>query len=127
MMSRWVIPALLLTAIAVGVIAMVAVPYRYLQIFAYPIGGGRFTDSPDGRFTAHASNMYDEGFWGNSRRYYEFEVCDRKGTVLRSVQLPEPPNRIDFRLGAGRIVWAPYSKSVDFGTPQTTIWSTTLP
>jgi hypothetical protein len=122
MALRWVGLGILLFALALG-----AVTYRYLQIWPYPMGGGRYEDSPNGLFTASASNLYDENFWGNSRNYYEFEVQDTNGTVLRSVQIPQPPNPVGFRGGNGRIMWAADSKSVSFGTLTMTIWTTPVP
>ncbi len=122
MVLRWLGLAILLLVLGIG-----AAGYRYVQILPYPMGGGRYEDSPNGQFTANASNVYDENFWGSSRNYYEFDVRSKKGNVLRSVQLPGPPNPIYFREGTGRIMWASDSTSVSFGTSQDVIWTTPVP
>ena len=48
-------------------LALGGIVYRYVQILPYPMGGGRYVESPDGRFEAHASDLYSEDFWGRSR------------------------------------------------------------
>lgn len=122
MTLRWVGLGLLLVALATG-----AIVYRYLQILPYPMGGGSYADSPNNQFTAYASNLYDEDFWGNARSYYQFEVHDGSGAVLRLTQIAQPSNPLDFREGTGQIMWASDSKSVSFGAPQSAIWSTPVP
>jgi len=106
---------------------LAAMTYRAIQVAAYPIGGGRYEASPNGRYEAHASNMYDESFGGVNRSYYAFEVRDQSGRVLRSIELPQPPNALGFRGGQGRIMWAADSKSVSFGTPTQIVWTTPVP
>jgi len=121
-MLKWIGLAVFLLIIPLG-----ATAYRYLQVSPYPIGEGRYEASPNGQYTAHASNLYDESFWGNTRSYYEFEIENNRGIVIRSIEIPLPPNSVDFRNGNGQIFWAADSKSVTFGTVKATIWSTTVP
>ncbi len=102
-----------------------AILFRFIQ--TGPFGAGRSAGAPKPLFTAYAFNMYDEGFWGNPRRYYEFSVRSNGGRLLRHIQIPEPPDPVHFREGTGRIMWTPDAKSVSFGTAQNVIWSTPVP
>ncbi|REJ66310.1 MAG: hypothetical protein DWQ31_14650 [Planctomycetota bacterium] len=119
--SRWIFVGVLVALIAA------AVAYRGLALLAFPMGTGRYGDSPDGNYRAHASNMYEENFWGIPNYYYQFEVHAKNGRLLRSRQIPEPFAAVDFREGEGQIMWAENSRSVSFGTPDNVIWSTPVP
>ncbi|MCG8400353.1 MAG: hypothetical protein MJA84_02030 [Firmicutes bacterium] len=99
-------------------VILAGVTYRAIQVAPYPMGGGRYEVSPNGQYEAHAFNMYDEDFWGFSRSFYAFEVHDKSGRVMRSIELPQPANGLGFRGGKGQIMWAADSRSVSFGTPQ---------
>ncbi len=122
---------MVLRGIGIGVLLLLLIAgelaYRSVQVAPYTMGSGNSEDSPNGSFTADASNMTAKDSWGNSRSYYEFTVHDRHGRVLRTIQIPEPPFPIIFRGGSGRIMWAADSTTVSFGTPQAVIWTTPVP
>ncbi len=120
MSFRWNRKFVALLALAGG-----AIIFRFIHTL--PSGGCRSAGAPKPLYTAIACNIHNEDFWGNPRRYYEFKVRSNGGSVLRSIQIPEPPDPVNFYEGTGRIMWAPDSKSVSFGTAQDVIWTTPVP
>lgn len=84
--------AIALVVLSVG--AAAGVVWRWLTVLPYPMGGGQFEVSPDGKLEAHAPDLTDKAFWGGERHYYEFEVCRKgaSGTLapVRTVRMPAP-------------------------------------
>jgi hypothetical protein len=101
--------------IAVSLTMLVlAVGYRILHVFPYPMGGGQYRESPDKKFTASASSMIDRFFFGGERRYYEFEIAAGSRHEIRRIVIDEPPEgMIDWRDG-GSIEWEADSSSVTY-------------
>jgi len=107
------IPALVLLAGGLSI-------WRAFQVSIYPVGGGQYVHSPNGKYTASANNMYYEDFWGHERSYYEFSILPkwglRESEAIKTVRMdpiegqPEFPMRGDERI----IKWSPDSTSVTF-------------
>ena len=100
--------------ITVAVAAILVVVAGWLWFF--PSGTGEFRHSPDGRFTAHATNMTTGTITGGRDRYIKIRVVeDSSGReVWRIVQghtaeadVPDYGTR-----GKRFIAWAPDSSSV---------------
>jgi len=109
-----------LTGIAVLVLLGVGAMWRAFSVSIYPIGGGQYMDSPDGKHTAHADSLYYKDFWGYERSYYEFSIRPkgelRASEAIKTVRMdhiegqPEFPMRGDERI----IKWSEDSNSVTF-------------
>ena len=94
-----------------------AVVYRCIEVAPYPMGGGQYLESPDGKVEAHASSLYDEDFWGYSRSYYEFQLC-LKGSMrpVTTVQMDHFPGKPPFPMRSDKeiITWSPDSSKATF-------------
>jgi hypothetical protein len=94
-----------------------------------PSGTGEYADSPDGRYTAHASN-FRRGTWLHGRvSYIEIEVVEKSTgqTVWKAERYPLP-NEVPPEFGDRSkkfIVWAPASRSVSVPVGGTTdsVWA----
>lgn len=115
-----------MAAIFVAVCVAGVAGYRLLQTMS--VGSGRYLDSPNEKYVAHAFNMYDESFWGGARRsYYHFSVEYKNGWNITSCEIPQPTNPIEFYNGPGTISWADDSSSVVFGDDKHVIWNAQIP
>ena len=103
--------------------------YRGLQVIYYPVGEGRYEESPDGRFEADATLMHDESFWGRRTTWYEFEVIEKNsGRVVASHTMDVPPGAraVSWYGGEGTITWTSDSRTVTFSDGATSLWHATL-
>jgi hypothetical protein len=104
--------------IAMVVLLLLAAAWRWVYILPYPLGGGQYQASPDGKFEAHASNLTDKTFWGGERHYYEFSVYPqgRSSEDIRTVRMDHLPGVPPFPMRGDRkiILWSPDSTSVTF-------------
>ena len=93
------------------------VVWRWIQVLPYPMGGGQYQASPNGRYEAHAFDMHDEDFWGNERDYYELYVLEKaSGKRIRRIRMDPIPGEPVFFMRRKQhvIAWAEDSKSVTF-------------
>ncbi len=102
--------------ISVGLVALLffAVVYRFVQVLPYPQGGGRYQESPNKRFTAHASNLTDCSFFGGEKSYYEFTIESEPPLRVRRMTIDAPPEGIIEWRDEGTIQWASDSSSVTY-------------
>ncbi|MGI9239962.1 MAG: hypothetical protein ACR2RV_04130 [Verrucomicrobiales bacterium] len=100
--------------IVLVVIILLAVGYHYLQLSVYPLGGGRELVSPNGKFTAHASDLMDESFWGKREDFYEFRINRANGSLVREVTMDSPPEGTIGWRNRGEIDWESDSSAVTF-------------
>ena len=122
MVLRWVGLAIFVLLLLIGVAA-----YRGCQALNSPIGHGQSKESPNGQFIAHAMNMQEDDFWGNTRSYYVLTVETDNGTEVRSTKIPAQSSPVNFYTNTQLIFWSSDSKAVSFGAPQNTVWSTPVP
>jgi hypothetical protein len=63
------------TALTVIVVAIFLGTLIRLAVVALgSLGEGRSQDSPDKKFRAHASSLYQKKFWGGTYNHYEFSI-----------------------------------------------------
>jgi hypothetical protein len=94
-----------------------------------PFGTGEYADSPDGRFTAHASNLR-RGTWLHGRvNYIGIKVVEKSTgqTVWKAERYPLP-NEVPPEFGDRSkkfIVWAADSRSVSVpvGAATDSVWA----
>jgi len=101
----------------VTVLLLGGAAWRWWNILPYPMGGGQHRDSPDGRYEARASTLYDEDFWGYKKHYYEFSIMPKASTIpAQTIRMDVMPGDAGFNLRTTNQVihWAEDSKSVTF-------------
>lgn len=109
------------------VLLLGAAGYRFVQVLPYPMGGGQYKESPDKRFTAHASSLTDRSFFGGERRYYEFSIEAGPRQRVRRLVIDEPPEgMIDWR-DEGTIQWATDGSTVTYNFKGTQLILTNAP
>jgi hypothetical protein len=78
-------------------------------------GGGSGLESPDKKFLALASDLYNKKFWGGTHSYYEFTIQTAEGQRIQHLLMDEPPEgMISWRGEAGLIEWTADSSSVTY-------------
>ena len=98
----------LLLLIFSALVVAVAV-HRFIQIAPYPMGGGQHLESPNGKYEAHATSLYDEDFWGQSRSYYEFEIRHKENSrSIRTARIDHLAGQDPFPMREGKriIAWS---------------------
>ena len=109
------------------VLLLGAAGYRFVQVLPYPMGGGQYKESPDKRFTEHASSLTDRSFFGGERRYYEFSIEAGPRQRVRRLVIDEPPEgMIDWR-DEGTIQWATDGSTVTYNFKGTQLILTNAP
>jgi hypothetical protein len=103
----------IISLVAVALIALAAA-YRFVQVLPYPQGGGRYQESPDKRFTAHASSLTDCSFFGGERSYYEFTIESEPRLRVRRMVIDAPPEGMIEWREEGTIQWAADNASVTY-------------
>lgn len=94
----------------------------------YPLGSGRHSTSPDGRWEAHALNMSDEIYEDKVIHYFEFSIVDnRTGEPIVKHRFPEGDHSVEFRQGNGLIQWSDDSRRMTFGSDQDLLWEFEIP
>ena len=86
---------------------------------AYPIGTGESKSSPDGSYEASVTDWYDESFFGESRRWFEFKIAGE--TEQQVITGPIPGPHFGSRSEHTVICWAEDSSFVKFVFPTTEI------
>ena len=100
--------------ISLVILIALAAAYRFMQVLPYPQGGGRYRESPDKRFTAHAWNLTDCSFFGGERSYYEFRLESEPHVRVRRMVIDAPPEGMIQWRDEGTIEWAADSSSVTY-------------
>ena len=109
-----------LIPIVLVVLLLLGAAWRWIQVLPYPMGGGQYQASPDGKLVAHASDLTDKTFWGGERHYYEFAVRPkgqmRSSADIKIVRMDHLPGVLPFPMRSDQkiILWSPDSKSVTF-------------
>jgi hypothetical protein len=93
---------------------LLAVAYRFLQILPYPMGGGRYDESPDKQYVADAYDLTDRYFLGGEKSYYEFTIKSSGGQRLRHVVLETPQETMISWRDEGAMQWTTNSSAVTF-------------
>jgi hypothetical protein len=106
---------------------LVAAVYRFMQVLPYPMGGGQYKESPDKRFTAHASSLTDRSFFGGERRYYEFTIEAGPRQSVRHLVIDEPPEGMIGWRDEGTIQWAADGSTVTYSFRGTQLILTNAP
>jgi hypothetical protein len=101
------ISALILCAIIAALIRFVSVA---------PVGAYGGIDSPDKKFTALASSLEGEKFWGGKYNCYEFTIKATNGELICHYRLDDPPQPLSdwYNDSAQLILWATNSSSVTY-------------
>jgi len=106
---------------------LIAAGYRFVQVMPYPQGGGRYQESPDKRFTAHASNLIDRSFFGGEKSYYEFTIQSEPQLRVRRMVIDAPPEGLIEWRDEGTIQWAADSSFVTYSFKGTQLILTNTP
>jgi hypothetical protein len=104
----------IIVVVVLAVLLLLAAGYRLLQVLPYPMGGGMCKESPDKRFTAHASSLTDLHYFGGVRCYYEFTIESAQRQRIRCIVIDEPPDGMIGWREEGEIQWAADSSSVTY-------------
>lgn len=110
-----------------AVLLMLAAGYRFFQVLPYPMGGGQLKESPDKRFTAHASSLTDRYFFGGERSYYEFTIEAEPRQRVRHIVIDAPPEGMIGWRNQGTIQWAADSSAVTYSFGGTQLILSTKP
>lgn len=102
-----------------SLLPVLAVAYRFFQLLPYPMGGGKYVESPDKRFTARASSLTDRDFFCGERRYYEFIIDLNPSQRIRRIVIPEPKEGMIGWRDEGTIQWATDGSSVTYTFKET--------
>ena len=118
-MKRKGIIAVSIITVSLVLVVVCGVAYRFLQILPYPLGGGQYLDSPNGRYEARASDMYDEDFWGRSKEWYEFEILEKSydgsRRVAKRVRMDPLEGKPVFNMRGNNIIsWSSDSSGASF-------------
>ena len=113
--------------VVVFALLLVAVVYRFVQVLPYPMGGGQYKESPDKRFTAHASSLTDRSFSGGERRYYEFTIEAGPRQRVRRLVIDAPPEGMIGWREEGTIQWAADGSTVTYSFRGTQLILTNTP
>jgi hypothetical protein len=108
-------------------VLFLAAGYRFVQVLPYPMGGGQYKESPDKRFTAHASSLTDRSFFGGERRCYEFTIETGPRQRVRRLVIDEPPEGMIGWRDEGTIQWAADSSAVTYSFKGTQLILTNTP
>ena len=101
-----------------ALLLLCAAGYRYLQVLPYPIGTGEEARSPDGRYAAKITSLFDEDFWGHKHSWYEFELLHSTGARINLWKTdPIPFAHFGSRTGTNVVNWLDDSSAARFTLP----------